>query len=721
RMIAGIRTFGDAYGTPDGGRHFNSSYKQQADEVVGNGRGDGGYQDVLNELRHIWGTGKTRDGRAVKCPEHNAVYRETVQKFRQHVKKTHEKVEQLDKEFAEINHEPRTKKRSLKEKLGFQTLCILDVIRIFKEFAEDVEGIWHTLQDQKTAEFKASLTKNLPIYIPGTTIKIPIIGKYTERLPHYTERARNSKELERVKKWEDAFTNLDAEELLKLIGETPTRDQLRASIELLVKKGRMNWGDKRVWRALNEKSSYKMPEGPCERDETLRDKWLHKLISDIWLDKDMFNEWMTGNNGNFDKHKQNYTHEADNFANLAGKTAYELHVMLKTYVDCTTAKPPKPLPEDVNPHHYEELLHYSMRMGKMSMEQKVYFLIQGIASGFMPLERLRALAGEKGQVLLKFPFLDYFYQHHNSLSEIKAISERLTEYEGGKPTFKPGPKTTMFIRLVLLRDQKARERISKALDKGAEGLDHEDIPYIATEIGWVKMQALLGVMSGARSKVSKEGWKNAYVGFNEKFKMYANLARYSEEGGVVVTEGDVRDLAQSIGAYIVMDNQMMRAGDLKAGQISLSAEDLQIERPVSNPSMCTGAFRNRTRDFVWKLAEELGMQDSDLGVQGLTMRQFLSNPERDAMTITSDIQSMNDKAREPFIRAFSQKMIDRPDVLKRVLREFEGGSFAAGRKFLDSQVEDERGTGLMNYNDFSQRYRSIIGEGNGGQLAGAAQ
>jgi len=350
----------------------------------------------------------------------------------------------------------------------------------------------------------------------------------------------------------------------------------------------------------------------------------------------------------------------------------------------------------------------------MSMEQKVFFLIQGIASGFMPLERLRALAGEKGGVLLKFPFLDYFYQRHNSLSDIRNISNRLTEYgPDGKPTFLPGTKTTMFMRLVLLRDQKALERISKALDKGAEGLDHEDIPYLATEIDWVKMLSLLGVMSGARSKVSKEGWKNAYVGFNEKFKVYANLARLAQEKKAIMTDSDIRNLAQSIGAYIVMDNQMMRATDLKPGQVSLSTEALDIERPVANPNLRTADYRNRTRDFVWDLAQAIGMQDSDLGVKDLTMKEFLSNPDRDKSTVPSNIIKKLDEAREPFIRAFTQKIVDKPDKLIEILAAFEGGPFAEGKRFLDSD-SNARGESTMDFDAFSKRYRSIIGQENDG-------
>ena len=716
RMVNGIKTFGNAYGTRDPrgtSRHFDPRIKQQADAIVD---GDGGYQDILDELKFIHTNGQTRAGESVD-PQYNTKYRETVLRFKEHVKQTHDQVDAIEKYFAEIAKEPMSKKKTISEKLGIQWLCILDIMRMYKEFVEDIEGMWHSMQDQKTADAKAALTKNLPVYIPGTKIKIPIIGKYTERLPHYTERARNSKELERVKKWEDSFTNLDAEELLDLIGKTPTRDQLRASIELLVKKGRMSWGDHRVWKALNQKSNYKMPFGPCERDETLRDKWLHKLISDIWNDKDMFNEWMTGNSGNFDKHKQSYTHEADNFANIAGKTAYELHVMLRTYVECHDkgGNLIKPMPEEVNPHHFEELLVYSMRNGKMSMEQKIYYLIQGVASGFLTLERLRAIAGEKGGVLLKFPFLDYFYQRHNTLPEIRSIAARITERgPDGKSTFLPGAKTTMFMRLVILRDQKALERISKALDKGAEGLDHEDIPYIATEIDWVKMGGLLDVMSGGRSKVSKEGWKNAYVGFNEKFKVYAHLAKLAKNKRAMFTEEDARNLAQSVGAYIVMDNQMMRAVKLKnGGMISLSREALETERPVANPALRTADYRNRSRDFIFDLVGRLGMQDSDLGVKDLTLQQFLANRDRDQRSITSEEQDKIEKAKEPFITALARKIATSggTQTLMDVLAEFEDTTYAAGGKFLDSHTEDVNETELQKYHgEFARRYQSIVGQ-----------
>ncbi|MFH1444610.1 MAG: hypothetical protein ABIG34_04470 [Candidatus Peregrinibacteria bacterium] len=724
-MVNSIRTFGEAVGSKKAaGINYLPQVAAQVAQIIGTGS-DGGLKDILAQLQTIYQDGKTRDGNRID-PATNPVYRETVTNFKSHVAKIHKQIQDIDHKISDISDVPQSKKGTISQKLGVQWLCILDIMRIYKEIAEDVVGIWTSIQDRKTAETKAGLTKNLPSKIPGTNTLIPILGKYTERLHHYNERRKNQLELDRVKKWEDSFKNLDAEELLNLIDSTPTLDQLKASIGLLVEKGRMDWNDERVWKALNEKSKYQMPFGPCKRSEVLRDKWLHKLISDIWRDKDKFNEWVTSNSSNYDKHKKEYSHEADNFSNIAGQAAHELATILQKYEECTKARPRKPFPEEVNPHHYEELLHYAMRNGKMSMEQKTYYLVRGIASGLMPLERLRALAGESGELLMKFPFLDYFYQRHNSLSDIRKIAQRITEVDSssGKPTFLPGIKTTMFLRLVLLRDAKARERMSKAMDRVAEGLDHEDAPYFATEIDWLKMRNLLGVVSGDRKKVTVEGCKNSYMGFNEKFKMYAYLARMAQETGApIFRTTDIEDITQSITAYLYFDNQMMRATEVTRGMPSLTENQLN-EGTVSNPAVRTSDYRTRTRDFIGELIQGLGMQDFKVRVDDKTeisMSDFIASERRDREGTSSEKQKIicpgvgSFAITEQFMKAISQKIRSNPGVLRNLLISMSSKDFGTGG-FLDSGTK-EGADGALNLESFTQRYHSITGAENGRQTS----
>ena len=154
--------------------------------------------------------------------------------------------------------------------------------------------------------------------------------------------------------------------------------------------------------------------------------WLRKLVSDIWGDKDKYREWQQSNSSNFTSGKKKFTPEVDRINNLAGGLDAELIKQLKIYTDCKRRG--VPVDDAVQPHMYEEVLHFAIRMGKMSMEAKFFYLVQGIACGLLPAERMRVLAGEEGDGLLNiFPFIDYFYSKNNSLAEIKALADRLRE------------------------------------------------------------------------------------------------------------------------------------------------------------------------------------------------------------------------------------------------------------------------------------------------------
>ncbi|MEI8230069.1 MAG: hypothetical protein WCG83_02930 [Candidatus Peregrinibacteria bacterium] len=668
-MIKQIDSFGDVY----------PQYRKVTREILDD---PDGYRPWMKCVKDLYNNGSAQspEGKTLHAedPQHNRSFKNLIRAFKGHVSKKHKEIKQLDWKLSDVNDaQPVKKGKWYSDKLGIKWLSVLDMMRVWKEFQEDIKGMYTTMQDQRTSEFKEKLFERLPSKIFG--VKIPIIGNYTERLPHYAERKRNSLELERVKKWEDSFTNLDSESLMELIGANPTKDQLRASIQLLEKKGRLNWADQRLWKALNKFSQYKMPMGPCERNEIIRDKWLQKLITDIWKDKEMFDEWKTGNDGAVKKHKSAYTATADNYSNITGQAEHELRGMLEQYVHSRKHEPPLPLPEEVNPHHYEEILHYSMRNGKMTMEGKFYYLIRGVAEGFIPIERLKVLAGQEGDVLIKFPFLDYFYRRHNTMKEIKHIANLITEKTGEEDDFNPGVKMTIFIRHTILRDSKARERMSKAIARSSETLDHEDVPYICSDIDWIRMKSLAGVVSGERSKLTHEGAKNAYVGFNEKLKLYAYKAMMEERGEAKFTDADVRDMAETLTSYVVFDNQMMRASMVGESKVNLSEAHLD-EAPVMEANYKTRDFRDRTRDFVGDLARDVGLNDSDLKISGLSLSTFLASERRDEDgVVEEEAKKKVVRATEFFAKSFVRKICNNADTLKKLLIQRE-----KSKPFLDA-------------------------------------
>lgn len=464
-------------------------------------------------------------------------------------------------------------------------LSIMDLINIGKSIGEDIARTWKRRGESAQAQAGMIITGWIPSWVP-----------YAGRLKHEFKRRDQASEQEEVKNWRDPLKNLDSYELMARLEskQNKSKDETKALCEELSERGRLDLNSQGFWEKLNSLSHYKMPSGPCKDDDVLRDKWLLKLISDIWNDKDLFYNWKRANDGGVESGKKKFTDTTDQLANLAGGLASELQRQLKLFVEAR--KRGSAIPEDVNPHLYEEVLHYSIRNGKMSMEDKFYYLIQGVRYGLLSIDRLRVMAGEGGDILMIFPFIDYFYQKNNDLESVIRLGERIDE--GG---YKPGSKTTLFIRLEIAREKAVKERLRKAQSKVGEKIDHDDIPYFLPELGWGAIDDWYLPLGGSRQKLSQEAVKNGYVGYNMKFKTYATLLEIEnkEMGNDRVSKADVHDLIQTIGAYIYSDNLLTRNGYDGKQRPQLTEYEIDNQVPVCGSSgKSVGDYRNAMSGFM---------------------------------------------------------------------------------------------------------------------------
>ncbi|MBI2635874.1 phage tail tape measure protein [Candidatus Peregrinibacteria bacterium] len=471
---------------------------------------------------------------------------------------------------------------------------ISDLVKFCKDTWEDIQSIYKRAQDRNikgTGDVITSALRHLP--------EIPILGKYYKGLNAYHKRRYSGTEVEAANKWKEGMENEDSHTLLHYLHVTNNKDAIRGIISLLCSRGEMNWNDEGVWKTLCRQSRYGggMPIEACKYDDVLRDTWLRKMITEIWDDRELYYHWRTENDSKIKSGKQGFTDTADQLSNVAGGgMAAELEKQLKLKI----LTPPGELPpEDVKPHLYEEVLEYAIRNGKMTMEQKFYYLIRGIAADIIGVERLRSLCGEKGEILMKFPFLDFFYHKNNSIEEIrgfaKEIQEKKPEYE-----FKPGLRTTLFLYYKVTRSESMRMRISKATARIAEGIDHEDIPFMITQMDWNTVRSLADVISGSRQKVTFEGWKNSYVGFNTYMKVFGELANLDKVGYDRFTKFDAKGIAQAITTYIFTDNLLTRNGidkDDATSRPRLTRDQFNTTCP-SGGSHATGEYRRQMNAFL---------------------------------------------------------------------------------------------------------------------------
>ena len=385
-----------------------------------------------------------------------------------------------------------------------------------------------------------------------------------------------------------------------MLGQIRNKDQAKAIFMLLSERGRMDWNDDKVWETLNALSIYEMPIEACKRDDILRDKWIHKITSEIWDDKDLYFKWRQSNDGAVKSGKSEFTATVDQYSNVDDGLDAELINQLKLWDAKQDGHGASP---DLNPHLYEEILDYSMRNGKMTMEGKLFFLVQGVAKGILSIDRLRTMAGETSGILNEYPWLDYFYKKNNSLPEVKALAKRLTEE---KHPYKYGPKTTLWVHLEVMRVESTRQRISKAISgMRAENLDHEDIPTLVAQADYLNIDRMTGMVSGTREKLSPEAVRNSYTGFGTKFKVLGRLAQMEKDGVAQFTDKDTQEAAKAIVAYIHMDNIFTRNAS-KLDRPELTWDNIDTGTGPSTGDYTVGQYRTPQNEFAYDVVKASG-------------------------------------------------------------------------------------------------------------------
>ncbi|MFH0770677.1 MAG: hypothetical protein V1926_04860 [Candidatus Peregrinibacteria bacterium] len=542
-----------------------------------------------------------------------------------------------------------------------------DMIAMFKDGWEDIKKNW-----------KRASEHNRNIIGENITSIIPERLWYVGQIRHEYHRRAQSSELDEIGNWEKALENVDSYDLLASFADmrsSKNKDRCRATVQLLTKRGLMDWGNEDFWRTLNRFSHYRMPIEACRANAFIRNEWLQKMIGDIWADNEMYFTWSAANNSGFKNHREDFHVRTTVLAGTRGELANELEYQLRTWMEYKEEKKHNPhahLPPRVNPHFYEKVIQYSILAGKMNMAQKFYYLIQGIASGLLPLDRLHLLNTE---VLGQFPFIDYFSSQHNSKQEIQALAERLRE-EDPNMLYKAGNKTAVWLMTELASDEEARRRAAKVISRSSDTLDHEDIPMLVTQMGHGDMDELLKVMTGAKQRVTVEGRKNGYTGFGTFFKTYGYLAKIKDG---TLTRHEAQNIAAKIVSYCHYDNIIINAATDGQNRCHLTRAQIENESMPSGGTESPKFFRDKVNGFVSEVFREYGIDSVEADIpktqkgapakETVSMEEYLGG-RRDAANTwnqSSAGQTALFYATGAVLEALTNAIARDPNILTRIL------------------------------------------------------
>ncbi len=498
---------------------------------------------------------------------------------------------------------------------GIEFASINDVISMCKSVGEDLQRMWKRRGERVQSVLGQSITS----WIPDNNLW----GlSYAGQLKHEFQRRSSASELSEVQQWKDALKDLDSFSLQDMLRTSRTKDQVRALCELLIEKGRLNFNDEKFWDTLMFFSGIKMPKDACRNNSILRDKWLQRMVTEIWSDKDKFYDWRQSNDNGIRSGKEKFTQVCDQLSNIRGGLAGTLERQLRLW---TKGKQTGSIPEEVNPHLYEKILHYAMGNGKMSMEDKLFYLVQGCRHGLISIERLQALAGEDGGVLNKFPLIDYFTTHNNTLPELEEIGNRIQE---DADHFVPGQKTTLWIHNEVIQNSEARARMSKAMSgERMQELDHEDIPTLAAIMDYKNVEEITGLLSGDRFKISYEAAKNWYTGGGGTApKILARKAQLHKKGLARFTDQDCVNAARMITAYTHFDNIV--TGNAYGGKrIEVTLDQMDQSGAPSTGKHTVKEFRTPMHNFVREILKNSNIGWGQGNLKNVTLDSYIRSEE----------------------------------------------------------------------------------------------
>ncbi|MFA5792496.1 MAG: hypothetical protein WC897_01340 [Candidatus Gracilibacteria bacterium] len=267
---------------------------------------------------------------------------------------------------------------------------------------------------------------------------------------------------------------------------TSNPDELRACLNLLADDGRLRWDNPKLWAQFNK--FQKIIKIPLSKKYNMQNagtfnSQLRRSIEAIWDDMDLFNTLKNTNSSSYESKRGGFSKQCDELVEAEGGLQSHLDKMLSEFKAGKDS-------EDgakVDPIFYEGIIDYCIQQGKIGAEEKMYYLIQGIASGLLAPDRGSVLCSQR---INSYPILDYFGSATSraarpTLDDLEVIAS----YD--KDTFNEWFHTKGMLYA------KVTQRVDKTLTQGNK-LDHDDL------------RAFLGYMSGGTTEAMLKKYGDGY-------------------------------------------------------------------------------------------------------------------------------------------------------------------------------------------------------------------
>ncbi len=283
------------------------------------------------------------------------------------------------------------------------------------------------------------------------------------------DRLSEQSEVDNVGVYKQSYENKDAWQITEIMHKTRHPDELKACLILLSDMGRIRWDDPKLWAQLMYFSNgavqfnVKNPEAEMAETGVIHEK-LKTVIGLIW-DFDTYQGWQTTNESNYKSKMDSHADFCDRNAEMPGGLDRILQKQLAEYKQAIReGRTPK-----IDPQQYEKMIHYNIEFGKGSPENKLYYMIQGVAWGLLPRDILSRFDSKH---INAYPVIDIFGSE-TALGEKPTMADirRWAKYDGDKNA--AGKSFNRWFHSHIIHQERVYQRVDKALTQGV-GQDHDD-------------------------------------------------------------------------------------------------------------------------------------------------------------------------------------------------------------------------------------------------------
>ncbi|MBI5753782.1 hypothetical protein HZA40_01410 [Candidatus Peregrinibacteria bacterium] len=360
-------------------------------------------------------------------------------------------------------------------------------------------------------------------------------SKVAEHAPFFApemKRVHQAAENEQVNQFKESFEQLGVQEIRERLRHTHNRDELKAAIMVLTDKGMLRWDDIEFWQSLNRfvtNSHAKIPI-PSNGDPYTHISptdfrtgfdFLEEAVDSLW-GTGVYGEWFAHNKSHFAQQAKSFYEEGKELEGVPGGHQRKLSLLLRQHKHG----------EFVDPIEYEGLLLHSIEAGKAVMEDKIYYMMEGVGAvnskgdTILGFDRIAHINSE---MLTRFPILEYICakgvkrgpdgrSHNFTLEDYKQWVHFFDNGEVSNPERnKPSQAVNDFMWKYIIPSDETENRINKAL-RHAENIDHDDMFAYLPPANEQVITDSCKALSGSKKFLTVEGYANVIPGFSQYMK-----------------------------------------------------------------------------------------------------------------------------------------------------------------------------------------------------------